>query len=73
MVAIDMTQAEFITKWQTKYKNISPPQPLEIFLRFYWEEIFKDMQPLLDQSATEYNKELLKNLVNIKEFNQGDR
>jgi len=68
-----MTQEEFITKWKTRYAALRPPQPLPIFLRFYWNEIYADMEPFLKNAAGDYNKKLLANFIDIKEFGQGDR
>ena len=63
-----MTQEEFITKWKTRYAALRPPQPLPIFLRFYWNEIYADMETFLEDAAKKYSEELLANLVDIKEF-----
>lgn len=65
-----MTQEKFVIKWRTRYAQLRSPQPLSIFLRFYWNEIYADMEPFLKDAAKQYNEELLTNLVDIKELRQ---
>ena len=68
-----MTREDFIAKWRARYAELRPSQPPSVFLNFYWEEIYADMEPFIEEAAKQYYKELLTNLVSVKEFSQGDR